>query len=36
MEEVNEAKNLTRKTPSVTEVEKWIAQAKELPRVIEY
>jgi len=36
MEEVNEAKNLTRKTPSVTVVEKWIAQAKELPRVIEY
>jgi predicted flap endonuclease-1-like 5' DNA nuclease len=36
MEEVTEAKNLTRKTPSVTEVEKWIAQAKELPRVIEY
>ena len=36
MEEVNEAKNLTRKTPSATEVEKWIAQAKELPRVIEF
>ena len=36
MEEVNEAKNLTRKTPSATEVEKWIEQAKELPRVIEY
>ena len=36
MEEVNDAKNLTRKTPSVLEVEKWIAQAKELPRVIEY
>ena len=36
MEEANEAKNLTRKTPSATEVEKWIAQAKELPRVIEY
>ena len=36
MEEVNEAKNLTRKAPSATEVEKWIAQAKELPRVIEY
>ena len=36
MEEVNEAKNLTRKTPSTAEVEKWIAQAKELPRVIEY
>jgi len=36
MEEVNAAKNLTRKTPSAAEVEKWIAQAKELPRVIEY
>lgn len=36
MEEINEAKNLTRKTPSVLEVEKWIAQAKELPRVIEH
>ena len=36
MEEVNEAKNLTRKTPSATEVGKWIAQAIELPRVIEY
>ena len=36
MEEVNEAKNLTRETPSATEVEKWIEQAKELPRVIEY
>ena len=36
MEEVNDAKNLTRKTPSAAEVEKWIAQAKELPRVIEY
>ena len=36
MDEVNAAKNLTRKTPSAAEVEKWIAQAKELPRVIEY
>lgn len=36
MEELNQAKNLTRKTPSATEVEKWIVQAKELPRVIEY
>lgn len=36
MEEVNESKKLTRKTPSVLEVEKWIAQAKELPRVIEH
>lgn len=36
MVEVNEAKKLTRRTPTVAEVEAWVAQAKELPRVIEY
>lgn len=36
MEEVNEAKKLTRRNPSVTEVEKWVAQAKDLPRALEY
>ncbi|MFN4199263.1 MAG: DUF4332 domain-containing protein [Flavobacterium sp.] len=36
MEEVNETKKLTRRTPSLTEVEKWVAEAKELPRVLEY
>jgi predicted flap endonuclease-1-like 5' DNA nuclease len=36
MEEINEAKKLTRRTPTVAEVERWVAQAKELPRVIEY
>jgi predicted flap endonuclease-1-like 5' DNA nuclease len=36
MEEVNDAKKLTRRTPSQTEVEKWVAEAKELPRVLEY
>ncbi len=36
MVEVNEAKKLTRRTPTVSEVEGWVAQAKELPRVIEY
>jgi len=36
MEEVNEIKKLTRRTPSQTEVEKWVAEAKELPRVLEY
>ena len=36
MEEVNTEKNLTRKTPSVKQVEGWVAQAKELPRVLEY
>ena len=36
MEEVNAEKKLTRKTPSVTEVTKWVAEAKTLSRVIEY
>lgn len=36
MNEVNESKKLTRKTPSVTEIADWISQAKELPRVLEY
>lgn len=36
MEEVNEAKKLTRRTPSLKEVEGWVAEAKELPRVLEY
>lgn len=36
MEEVNEAKNLTRRTPSLKEVEKWVAEAKSLPRALEY
>ncbi|TDQ39021.1 DUF4332 domain-containing protein [Thiopseudomonas denitrificans] len=36
MTEVNEEKNLTRRVPSETEVTKWVAQAKELPRMLEY
>jgi len=36
MEEVNEAKQLTRRTPTSTEVEKWGAEAKTLPRALEY
>jgi len=36
MEEVNEKKKLTRRTPSLKEVEKWIEQAKTLPRMLEY
>lgn len=36
MEEVNNEKKLTRRTPSLAEVEKWVAEAKELPRVLEY
>lgn len=34
MNEVNEAKNLTRRAPSLSEVEKWVEQAKGLePRI---
>ena len=36
MEEVNAEKKLTRRTPSLKEVEKWVAEAKELPRALEY
>ncbi len=36
MEEVNEEKGLTRRTPSLKEVEKWIDEAKTLPRELEY
>lgn len=36
MEEVNEKKKLTRKTPSLKEVEKWVEEAGKLPRVLEY
>jgi predicted flap endonuclease-1-like 5' DNA nuclease len=36
LSEVNEQKKLTRRVPSETEVEKWIAQAKDLPRMLEY
>ena len=36
MVEVNEAKSLVRKTPSANQVADWVAQAKELPRVINY
>ncbi len=34
MKEVNEEKKLVRKTPALSQVEKWVAEAKELPRVI--
>ncbi len=33
---VNEDKKLTRRLPAETEVAKWIEQAKQLPRVLEY
>ena len=36
MEEVNAVKKLTRRTPSLKEVEKWVEEAKSLPRVLEY
>lgn len=36
MEEVNAEKKLTRRTPSLAEVTKWIEQAKTLPRMLEY
>ncbi len=34
MEEVNEAKNLVRKVPVLSQVESWVEQAKELPRMV--
>ncbi len=36
IEEVNAAKNLVRRVPSLKEVEKMVAQAKELPPMMEY
>ena len=36
MEEVNAQKHLVGRVPTVTEIEKMVAQAKELPAVIEY
>lgn len=34
MEEVNAAKKLVRRLPTLAQVEDWVAQAKKLPRVI--
>ncbi len=34
MVEVNDEKNLVRQVPALSQVESWVAQAKELPRVI--
>lgn len=34
MLEVNEEKNLVRKVPTASQVEDWIVQAKDLPRVV--
>ncbi|MGD8624260.1 MAG: DUF4332 domain-containing protein [Anaerolineae bacterium] len=36
LREVNEAKNLVRRLPGASQVKNWVAQAKELPRVITY
>lgn len=36
MLEVNNAKKLVRQFPSMSMVKKWVAQAKELPRVVTY
>jgi len=36
MAEVNAEKNLVRKIPTETQVESWVAQAKDLPRIIKY
>ncbi|MDH3657089.1 MAG: DUF4332 domain-containing protein [Nitrosopumilus sp.] len=36
MQQVNDQKNLVRRPPTLNEVEKWITQAKKLPRIVEY
>ena len=36
MTEVNEAKKLVRKLPVLSQVEAWVKEAKELPRVVSY
>ena len=34
--DINEAKNLVRRTPTLEQVEDWVEQAKDMPRKIEY
>ena len=34
--EVNQSKKLVRQLPSLTQVQSWVEQAKQLPRVIQY
>jgi predicted flap endonuclease-1-like 5' DNA nuclease len=36
MNEINEAKKLVRKLPTLSQVEDWVKQAKDLPRMITY
>ncbi|PKO10739.1 MAG: DUF4332 domain-containing protein [Chloroflexi bacterium HGW-Chloroflexi-2] len=34
--EINEEKNLVRRLPVLSQVEDWVKQAKDLPRIVEY
>lgn len=36
LKEINEAKDLVRRLPSAEQVADWVAQAKALPRILEY
>lgn len=36
MVEVNDRRNLVRRTPALSTVKEWIRQAKKMPRVVEY
>jgi len=36
LKEVNEAKNLVRRLPGLSQVTGWVTQAKELPRIVTY
>lgn len=36
MAEINEQKKLVRRLPVLSQVESWVAQAKELPRIVTY
>lgn len=36
MVEINDAKNLVRRLPTLSQIEDWISQAKELPRMLQY
>jgi len=36
MSEVNEVKNLVRKLPALSQVQEWVTQAKDLPRMVTY
>ena len=36
LDQVNEEKNLTRRSPSASEVANWVEEAKTLPRALEY